>query len=144
MTVYGQSKLANLLFAFELQRRSDAHGWGVASIAAHPGISRTELIPNSMGRTSFAGVMRFLFGPLLFQSPAQGALPTLFAATSPLAELGAYYGPDRWNETRGNPAPAKIPAQAEDSAAATRLWEVSQQLTQAPFPGGDSVGTSVA
>lgn len=133
MGVYGQSKLANLLFAFELQRRSEAGGWGVSSMAAHPGISRTDLIPNGAGRASLQGFARSLLW-FLFQPAAQGALPTLFAATSPDAVGGAYYGPDKLGETRGAPARAKIPAKAEDTRAAARLWDVSEQLTGASYP----------
>lgn len=81
--LYSQSKLANLLFAFELQRRSEAGRWGVASIAAHPGVSRTDLVVNGAGWFSLYGLMRFFFARILFQPAAQGALPTLYAATCP-------------------------------------------------------------
>jgi len=132
MPVYAQSKLASLLFAFELQRRSTAAGWGITSIAAHPGISRTDLLTNAPGRRSMSGLMRRWLW-FLFQPAAQGALPTLYAATSPQARPGAYYGPDRFNETRGYPMLANIPAQARDAAIAARLWEVSEQLTGVRF-----------
>ncbi|MBR1125125.1 SDR family oxidoreductase [Bradyrhizobium lablabi] len=132
MPIYSQSKLANLMFAFELQRRSSAAGWGITSVAAHPGVSRTELIPNGAGRISLAGLVRtFLW--FLFQPPAQGALPTLFAATSPDAVPGGYYGPDKLGETRGSPAVARVPPQADDDAVASRLWDVSARLTGANF-----------
>ncbi|MDF0519105.1 SDR family oxidoreductase [Bradyrhizobium yuanmingense] len=132
MRVYSQSKLACLMFAFALQTRSDVSGWGIRSIAAHPGIARTELIPNGAGPRSLQGLARsFLW--FLFQSPAQGALPTLFAATSPLAEPGGYYGPDRLGETRGAPAAARVPRQAKDAAASARLWELSEKLTGVRF-----------
>jgi NAD(P)-dependent dehydrogenase (short-subunit alcohol dehydrogenase family) len=132
MRAYGQSKLACLLFAFELQRRSEANRWGVSSIAAHPGVSRTDLLHNAPGRWSAAGMMRtFLW--FLFQPASQGALPTLFAATSPEARAGAYYGPDKMNEIRGFPALAKVPPQAEDRLAANRLWRVSEELTGVAF-----------
>lgn len=133
MAVYSQSKLANLLFSFELQRRSIAFGWGISSIAAHPGISRTDLIPNGAGWFSVFGMMRLLLGRMLFQSPAQGALPTLFAATSPSAEGGTYYGPDRMNETRGYPTAAKVPLPAMDSEISERLWVASERLTGVSF-----------
>jgi NAD(P)-dependent dehydrogenase (short-subunit alcohol dehydrogenase family) len=133
MRAYRQSKLACLMFAFELQRRSEAHRWGVASIPAHPGIARTELLHNAPGRWSAAGMLRTLLW-FMFQPAPQGALPTLFAATSPEAKAGAYYGPDQMNETRGFPALAKVPPQAEDRAAAERLWRVSEQLTGVTFP----------
>lgn len=132
MPVYSRSKLACLMFAFELQRRSEANGWGVSSLAAHPGISRTDLLHNSPGRWSAPGIARSLF-LFLFQPSSQGALPTLFAATSPLAKAGAYYGPDRLNETRGYPTVSKVPPQAADKAVAERLWTLSEALTKVSF-----------
>ncbi len=132
---YGQSKLACLMFALELQRRSEAAGWGIDSIAAHPGIARTDLLPNGAGAWSGAGMARrFLW--FLFQPAAQGALPILFAATSPQASGGAYYGPDALGESRGHPAAARLPAQALDRAAAARLWEASERLTGTHFAIG--------
>lgn len=130
MPAYSQSKLACLMFAFELQRRSAAGGWGVASIAAHPGISRTALLHNAPGRWSGVGVLRSALW-FLFQPAAQGALPTLFAATSPMAKPGGYYGPSRLGETRGPPAEAKAPPQALDETAAARLWRYSEAMTGA-------------
>ena len=128
MAAYGQSKLACLMFALELQRRSDAAGWGIQSIAAHPGLSRTDLIPNGAGPRSAAGLLRrYLW--FLFQPAAQGALPTLFAATAQEAQGGAYYGPNRLGETRGYPVVARIPPQALDKAKAATLWRVSEGLT---------------
>jgi len=130
MTAYNQSKLACLMFAFELQRRSEAAGWGVASLAAHPGIARTELLPNGGGRMSPQGLARRVLW-FLFQPAAHGAWPTLFAATDPSARGGGYYGPARMGETRGFPTTAKTPPQAADLAAAARLWTVSETLTAA-------------
>lgn len=132
MPVYSQSKLACLMFAFELQRRSDAAGWGVASIAAHPGISRTDLLHNAPGRGSGPGIARSLLW-FLFQPAWQGALPTLFAATSPEAVGGGYYGPDGMSEVRGYPTTAKTPRQALDRSVATRLWDLSEELTRTRF-----------
>ena len=126
---YGQSKLANLLFALELQRRSSAAQWGIASLAAHPGISRTDLIANGMGRNSFAQRFSDRLGWPFFQSAAQGALPTLYAATAADAKPGGYYGPDGFMEWRGSPAPARVAAPARDETAARRLWQTSEQLT---------------
>jgi NAD(P)-dependent dehydrogenase (short-subunit alcohol dehydrogenase family) len=132
MRVYSQSKLACLMFALELQRRSDAGGWGIQSIAAHPGISRTDLLPNGAGAWSAAGMARrFLW--FLFQPVAQGALPTLFAAASPDARGGSYYGPDRLSESRGHPTVARIPPQALDTDATARLWSESERLTGVSF-----------
>jgi len=127
MAAYAQSKLACLMFALELQRRSEASEWGIRSIAAHPGIARTDLLPNGAGAWSAAALARSLLW-FLFQPAAQGALPTLFAATAGEARGGAYYGPDKLGETRGHPAPARLPDAALDAAAAARLWEASERL----------------
>ncbi|MDQ0996309.1 NAD(P)-dependent dehydrogenase (short-subunit alcohol dehydrogenase family) [Phyllobacterium ifriqiyense] len=132
MPVYGQSKLACLMFAFELQRRSEEGGWGIKSIAAHPGISRTDLLHNEPGRRSVQGLLRS-FMWFLFQPAAQGALPTLFAATSAEARGGSYYGPDKLGETRGHPTLAKIPPQALEKHVAHRLWQMSEKLTGVAF-----------
>lgn len=141
MIAYGQSKLACLMFALELQRRSDAGGWGIQSVAAHPGISRTDLIPNGAGARSAQGLARRYFW-FLFQPAAQGALPTLFAATSPQVQGGGYYGPDRLGETRGYPALAKIPPQALDTDSAARLWIESEWLTGMILSPGKTHGFS--
>lgn len=128
MEAYSQSKLACLMYALELQRRSDAAGWGVHSIAVHPGISRTDLLPNGTGpRSAPAMIRRYLW--FLFQPAAQGALPTLFAATSREARGGGYYGPHRLSETRGFPAAARIPPQALVAADSERLWVETEHLT---------------
>ncbi len=132
MKAYSQAKLANLMFALELQRQSDQHGWGITSIAAHPGVSRTNLLISGAGRWSIAGMAR-TFLPFLFQPSAQGALPTLYAATAPEAKGGAYYGPDKLGETRGYPALAKIPQQALEETVASKLWEVSKALAKVAF-----------
>jgi NAD(P)-dependent dehydrogenase (short-subunit alcohol dehydrogenase family) len=132
MEAYAQSKLANLMFAFELQRQSDKNGWGIMSLSAHPGVSRTNLLITGAGRWSSSGIMR-TFLPFMFQPPAMGALPTLFAATSPGAEPGAYYGPNKLSETRGFPTPAKIPVQAEEKIVAQKLWDVSLELANVTF-----------
>ncbi len=89
MPVYSQSKLACLMFALEFQRRSEEAGWGITSIAAHPGISRTDLLHNAPGRRSAQGLLRSLLW-FLFQPASQGALPALFAATSQHARGGKY------------------------------------------------------
>jgi len=132
MQAYSQSKLACLMFAFELQRRSVAAGWGVSSLAAHPGVSRTDLLHNAPGRWSGAGMARSALW-FLFQPAWKGALPTLFAATSPSAKPGGYYGPDGLSEIGGYPTSAKAPAQALDADASARLWEVSKALTGVDF-----------
>jgi NAD(P)-dependent dehydrogenase (short-subunit alcohol dehydrogenase family) len=133
MAAYSQSKLACLMFALELQRRSDAQGWAVVSIASHPGVARTELLHNGPGRWSAHGLARTML-PFLFQPVERGALPTLFAATAPEAVGGAYYGPDGIAEVRGYPTLVTVPAQALDQAVAARLWQVSEELTGVTFP----------
>ena len=133
MPVYAQSKLACLMFALELQRRSEAAGWGLTSIAAHPGVSRTGLLYNTPGGPS--GLRRTMRGLLwfMFQPVPQGALPTLFAATAPEAEGGGYYGPDGLAELNGFPTDARVPRPATDEAACERLWAVSEELTGVSF-----------
>jgi len=133
MRAYSQSKLACLMFALELQRWSDAMGWGVRSIASHPGVARTDLLHNGPGRRSAHSLARTLL-PFLFQPAPRGALPTLYAATAPDATGGAYYGPDGIAELRGYPTLAKVPDQALDQAVAARLWQVSEELVGVSFP----------
>jgi NAD(P)-dependent dehydrogenase (short-subunit alcohol dehydrogenase family) len=136
MAVYSQSKLACLMFAFELQRLCEWQGWGISSIAVHPGIARTDLLHNGPGRWSAHGLARSML-PFLFQPAAQGALPTLFAATSPVAQGGGYYGPHFMGETRGYPVAARVPPQALDETAAGRMWQISEALTGVRFePAG--------
>ncbi len=133
MEAYSQTKLACLMFAFELQRKSDEAGWGIRSMGAHPGISRTDLIPNGQGKNSPAGILRRFLGPVLFQPAAHGAWPSLYAATALEATGGTYYGPSRMNEVRGYPTFAKVPPQAEDIQVAKRLWDESEKLTRVKF-----------
>jgi NAD(P)-dependent dehydrogenase (short-subunit alcohol dehydrogenase family) len=131
---YGQSKLANLLFTFELQRRSDVAGWGLMSIAAHPGFARTELIPNGPGTTSLLSRISMVLFPIMSQSAANGALPSLFAATSPDATGGGYYGPDGFYELKGQVRPAHVARKAKNVALAGALWDASEQLTHVRWP----------
>jgi NAD(P)-dependent dehydrogenase (short-subunit alcohol dehydrogenase family) len=131
---YGASKLANLLFAFELQRRSDAAGWGIVSCAAHPGFARTELIANGPGADSLAARLgSALIAPWGSQSAADGALPVLYAATSPDAGPASYWGPGRLLGLKGPPAAAPTSHGARDPQLARRLWEVSEDLTGVRF-----------
>lgn len=132
MKAYAQSKIACLMFALEFQKRSDAGNWGITSLAAHPGVSRTNLLLNTPGGAGAAGVARKLLA-FLFQPVWQGALPTLFAATAPSAKPGGYYGPDGFGEIRGYPAEARIPAPAQNPETLSRLWAESEQLTGARF-----------
>jgi len=136
---YGQSKLANLMLAFELERRLRAAGPPAArvmSVAAHPGIANTNLF--MVG--DFGAVERMVRGwvgvaiGVLLNSEAQGALPTLYAATALDAEEGGYYGPQGLGEMRGGDVgPAKIAAQALDRRAAARLWRECERLTGVEF-----------
>ncbi len=139
---YGQSKLADLLFARELDRRSRVAGWGVLAMSAHPGLTHTNLGRNGPGhgeRSPLKAITqavtdRMLRLPFASQQPEQGAEPALFAATSPSAIGGGFYGPAGLLELTGGPTAAKVPRQARDNAVAARLWDVSEQLTGVAFP----------
>jgi NAD(P)-dependent dehydrogenase (short-subunit alcohol dehydrogenase family) len=133
--VYSQSKLAMLMFSIEFQRRGDMAGWGVLADAAHPGFSRTELIANGPG-AGMMSILSNLAGPLISQSAAAGALPTLFAATSPAARPAGYYGPQGFQELKGPPGPAKIMPQAKDVAVLKKLWDAAEALTGQKFKSG--------
>jgi NAD(P)-dependent dehydrogenase (short-subunit alcohol dehydrogenase family) len=122
---YGQSKLANQLFALELSRRLAAAGSGVRVTAAHPGFTATDL-----QRTSPAAR---LFNPIFGMKAPDGALPTLRAATDPEAASGSYWGPRGFFEMRGPPAPARISAGAQDASTAAWLWDESAKLTGVAF-----------
>jgi NAD(P)-dependent dehydrogenase (short-subunit alcohol dehydrogenase family) len=123
---YARSKLANLLFAYELQRRLAAAGTQAISLAAHPGYAITELTRN-MSSLTRAGSR--LVEPLIAQSAAMGALPLLRAATDPKAVGGQYYGPGNLMETKGHPKVVRSTARSRDEDLARRLWETSQKLT---------------
>jgi NAD(P)-dependent dehydrogenase (short-subunit alcohol dehydrogenase family) len=131
---YEQSKLAMLVFALELQRRSDANGWRLMSNAAHPGFARTDLIANGPGDTGVLALVSRAMKPFLSHSAAAGALPTLLAATSPDARPAAYYGPKGFQEMMGAPAEARIYPQARDTAVAAKLWDASVKLTGVSWP----------
>ncbi len=125
---YSYSKLAMLMFALELDRRSRAGGWGIVSTAAHPGWAASELIDNGMGGGLKVKLVSLLF-PLFAQSSAAGAWPTLYAATAPEAVGGGYYGPQGRGERKGPPGPARMSDEARDEGAARRLWEEAERLT---------------
>jgi NAD(P)-dependent dehydrogenase (short-subunit alcohol dehydrogenase family) len=135
---YGQSKLADLIFAFELQRRSVANGWNVVSNAAHPGSTHTNLQstgPNlGTGKQGNGIIGVFMRFPGVSQDAAAGALPTLYAATSPDAVGSGYYGPNGFQELNGLPAPAHVPKRALDAETAVELWLRGERLTGVPFP----------
>ena len=127
---YGQSKLANLMFTYELQRRLAPRATTVA-VAAHPGISNTELFRNSPAPLR---AVADRVAPLLTQSPAMGALPTLRAATDPAVLGGQYYGPGGRGGARGYPELVTSSPQSYDLAVQQRLWSVSEDLTGVTFP----------
>jgi NAD(P)-dependent dehydrogenase (short-subunit alcohol dehydrogenase family) len=131
---YSQSKLAMLMFAFELQQRSEEGNWGVISNAAHPGWARTDIITNGPGSGLLWRIPKLMFD-LFAQSAADGALPTLYAATAPEARGGAYYGPNGMGERKGLPALSWVAPQAMDTAAAARLWDASKKLTGVSVDG---------
>ena len=130
---YANSKLANILFAFELQRQAAKHGAPLVSNAAHPGIAATNLVASEQGLGSIPGIKQLspLFMRLLFQSAAAGADPVLYAA----AEAGpsTYSGPQRLRESRGPAGPARLSRLARDEALAGQLWELSEELTRVSF-----------
>ena len=132
MGAYQQSKLADLMFAFELERRLRAKMLGVTSIAVHPGVARTNLFKVGSGE-GLAGIaekaIQSMIGLAMNDGP-QGALPTLYAATADDAKGGAYYGPQGFLEARGGDVgPAVVSKAAQDVEAQRRLWEVCAKLT---------------
>ncbi|WP_078291831.1 SDR family NAD(P)-dependent oxidoreductase [Mycobacterium sp. D16R24] len=129
VAAYGQSKLANLLFTYELQRR--LVGTDTVALAAHPGGSNTELARNS---PLWVRAIFDVVAPLLTQGADMGALPTLRAATDPAALGGQYYGPDGFMEQRGNPKVVASSEQSYDLDLQRRLWSVSEELTDVTFP----------
>jgi len=136
---YNQTKLANLLFARELQRRAKAAGLNLLSLAVHPGVSRTNIGASrkNLGKyhlhdhmiTAVLSAVMSLFG----QSATGGGWPTMYASTMPNVTPGGFYGPDGFGETRGAPAPAKIHKAGLNDANAKRLWEVTEKLTGVRF-----------
>ena len=128
---YAQSKLANLLFTYELQRQLSAKGFPTISVAAHPGSANTELTRNMPG--PIQRPIQFIWG-LVTQSPPMGALPTLRAATDPTVQGGQYYGPDGIGEQRGYPKRVESSSQSHDEDLQRRLWTVSEELTGVKFP----------
>jgi len=132
MRAYQQSKLGDVMFAFELERRLRAAGSAVISIAVHPGVARTNLfkIGSSKGLGRVAELVLQTSLGVLFGSGPDGAVPTVFAATSPDAKGGAYYGPQGFKEMRGGDVgPAFVSQAAQDVAAQGRLWGVCAELT---------------
>jgi NAD(P)-dependent dehydrogenase (short-subunit alcohol dehydrogenase family) len=137
---YGQSKLANLLFTLELQRRLARAGSAVRALAAHPGYAATNLQQRTGSRVQNA--IMAITNRLIAQSDEMGALPTLYAATQDLPG-GSYVGPDGFQEQRGHPTLVGRSRAASDSDAAERLWEASEELpgVRSPLPAGTSTTT---
>ena len=133
---YGQSKLANLLFTAELQRRIDQAHLSILALAAHPGFASTNLqsVGPSMRGSTIEAKLTSLSGNIMSQSAAMGALPTLFAATAPGLAGDTYIGPDGFMETRGYPKIVGRSKAALNAADARRLWQVSEQLTGVTYP----------
>ena len=131
MTAYAQPKLANLMFAYELQRRLHEAGAPTAALAAHPGVAFTELTRNLPGvlQAAYPAV-----GGLFTQSAAMGALPTLRAATDPAAAGGEFYGPAGLAQVKGYPVRVSSTARSHDQAAQRRLWAESERLTGVTYP----------
>jgi NAD(P)-dependent dehydrogenase (short-subunit alcohol dehydrogenase family) len=131
---YGQSKLADSLFALELHRRLTRAGSPVIVTSAHPGYAVTNLQTSGPGTgLSPLRIGITILKPLLSQDAAHGALPTLFAAVAPEAVPGGYYGPDGLFELKGYPKPVLIPAQAQDPRDAEHLWSEAESLTGIAF-----------
>jgi NAD(P)-dependent dehydrogenase (short-subunit alcohol dehydrogenase family) len=135
---YGQSKLANLMFTYELQRRLAPHGTTVA-VAAHPGISSTELMRNTPAALRLPVTW---LAPLITQTAAMGALPSLRAATDPAVLGGQYYGPGGRNQVKGHPRLVTSSPQSYDTAVQQRLWALSEDLTGVRFPLGAPLSTA--
>lgn len=131
VAAYGQSKLANLMFTYELQRRLAAAGAKTIAVAAHPGISNTELMRHVPG----SGLPGFsALAGLVTNSPAVGALATLRAATDPQVRGGQYYGPSGFRELVGHPVLVQSTRKSHDVAIQQRLWAVSEELTGVSYP----------
>jgi len=128
---YAQSKLANLLFTYELHRRFEGAGVDTMAIAAHPGWTATNLQTHSL--------MYRTLNPFMAQKPKMGALPALYAATAPDVQGGDYYGPRGWQELRGYPAKVQSSGRSHDTAVAAKLWTVSETLTGVRYQIGKTV-----
>jgi NAD(P)-dependent dehydrogenase (short-subunit alcohol dehydrogenase family) len=135
---YAQSKLANLLFAFELNRRLKAAGWRLISVVAHPGYSATNL--QLSGPPPHERIVMRLANLLLAQPAEMGALPILYAATAPDLPGGSYAGPDGMGEMRGHPVLVRATERANDEEDARRLWEISERLTGVTYQFAAATG----
>lgn len=129
VAAYGRSKLSNLLFTYELERRLRSAGAATTALAAHPGVATTELVRHSRALQWLASV-----GGSLAQSPLMGALATLRAATDPDASGGQYFGPRGVGELMGYPVRVKSSKRSHDEEIQRRLWQTSEQLTGVTYP----------
>ena len=134
---YQQSKLANLVFGLEFDRRLRAHSANTTSVIAHPGVAVTNIISNGMG-TGMKGRVVGALLPLVAQSDDRGSWPLVYAATSSEVHGGGYYGPDGIAEIKGTPVEVKPKPQALDPAAGKRLWDVSETLTGVRYDALDT------
>lgn len=125
---YGDSKISNLYFTYEMQRKLEGSGNNVIAAAAHPGWTATDLQRHS-------GLFRFL-NPMFAQKPEMGALPTLYAAAGPDVKGGDYFGPSGWQEWRGYPAKVNSNGLSHDEKIAGKLWQVSEELTGTKYNFG--------
>ena len=130
VAAYGRSKLANLLFTYELERRLRKAGAATSALAAHPGVAATELVRNSPKLLQWLAEAT---SPLL-QSPLMGALATLRAATDPRAVGGQYYGPGGIGELKGHPVLVRSSKRSHDENLQRRLWKASEDLTDVTYP----------
>lgn len=131
---YFQSKLALLLFMQELARRSGEFGWRILAAATHPGYARTALFESSPGKTSLLSLLHRTIGAHMSHTAEQGALPTLYAATSPEVRPGGFYGPTGWLGLVGDPGEIAIVPRGMDRETAQLLWERSEELTGVKWP----------
>jgi NAD(P)-dependent dehydrogenase (short-subunit alcohol dehydrogenase family) len=128
VAAYSQSKLANLMFTYELHRRLSSAATTTIAVAAHPGLASTELTRHT------PAIAAFFYARVISQNPAMGALPVLRAATDPGVAGGQYYGPGGLLGTRGYPELARSSRRSRDTAVQRRLWTVSEELTGVTFP----------
>jgi NAD(P)-dependent dehydrogenase (short-subunit alcohol dehydrogenase family) len=143
MSAYNQSKLALMLFALELDRRSHEGGWGVTSNVAHPGLTLTNLQASgwNLGRTKESGQTRMFrrlarFG-FVVQTVDTGILPALYAATSPEAAGGRFYGPKGFGHLTGGPVEQKLYPSARNNGDSARIWAMAERLAKVSFPAAD-------
>ncbi|OQA91161.1 MAG: short chain dehydrogenase [Bacteroidetes bacterium ADurb.Bin234] len=131
MKAYGRSKLENLLFTFELQRFFERNNYQISALAAHPGVSGTNLF-NHIGNKAVLKILRPLF-KFFVQSPLMGALPQIRASVDMNAKGGEYYGPDGRREMKGHPVKVNASELAHNTEVAAKLWRFSEEITGVKF-----------